>query len=435
MTQQKTAGLRALVAGIGVAAAACSALSGCSAPASPSSSDPNAPVTLTAAIQSQDSGKKYYSELFDQIHQMHPNITIQIVEYPSDQLGTVTTTQLAAGNGPDIIYGSPGTGNTNALGLYAKKGYLLDLASQPWATASIPESSKPLFYSGDALFGLPVDTVAVPLTVNKTAYDKLGLTIPKTYSDLLANCTKARDAGTALINIPGAFPANAAFSALEIAASRVYSENPNWDQDRASGKTTFEGTKGWIDTFRVIQEMYKKGCMQDGAEGAGGPQIFQSVASGQTLGMFGPSAVSSGLMAADAKNSYTFTAFPGDSESQTYVFASPSDAFAINAKTKHKDAALQVLEAMTTKEVRDSFAQNAGNVSLESTLNGAATTDTFKEISSLITDPKKSGPLPSFSWPNGNVYSKLGSGVQGLLTGQVTPEDLAKQLDAAWAGK
>lgn len=432
MKQQFTPKRRVLM-GVGLGAVSVLALAGCSGGGGATETD--GPVTLSVAIQGQDSGKKYYTELFDQLEEMLPDVSFNITEYPSDQLGTVLSTQFAANNAPDIVYGSPGTGNSNSLGLYADKGFLLDLSDQDWATASIPESSTSLFTNGDEQFAIPLDTVVVPLTINKTAYDKAGLTIPTTYDEFLANCAGARDAGAALVNIPGTFPANAAFSALEIAATRVYQENPDWNTDRADGTTTFADTPGWIETFEDVQEMYESGCMQDGAEGAGGPQIFPSVASGETLGMFGPSAVSSGLIAADSNNTYLFTAFPPVEASDAYVFASPSDAFGINANTKYPEVAKQVLEAMTDADVRNEFAAAAGNVSLESTLNGAATAPEFAEISDLLTDQAKSGPLPSFSWPNGNVYAKLGEGVQGLMTGQVTPEALAQAMDAAWDGQ
>ncbi|KAA9160739.1 extracellular solute-binding protein [Amycolatopsis acidicola] len=429
MNLQSLARARRAAIAIGLTVASVFALAGCG------SDDADGKVQLTIAIQSQDGGSDYYTKLVDAVQKLHPDVKLKTVEYPSDQLGTVLTTQLQAGNAPDIIYGSPGTGNTNSLGLYAGKGYLVDLADKPWATSSIPDSSKSLFYSGNKLFAIPLDTVVVPLTVNKTALGKAGLAIPDTYDEFLASCGAARSAKTAMLNVAGAFPANAGFVGLEIAASRVYAQNPAWNDDRAAGKTTFAGTPGWIRTFQVIRQMYENDCMQSGAEGAGGPQIFQSVASGRTLGMFGPSAVAASLQTADSKNTYQFTAFPPDTAGQEYVFASPSDAFAVNAGSKHKEQAISVLQDFSTVDIRNQFANWAGNVSLETTLHGAQVPAAFSEISALLTNPAKSGPLPSFSWPNGNVYQKLGEGVQGLMTGQVSPEELAKQLDSAWDGR
>ena len=40
--------------------------------------------------------------------------------------------------------------------------------------------------------------------------------------------------------------------------------------------------------------------------------------------------------------------------------------------------------------------------------------------------------LPNASWPNPDVYDALGAGVQGLLTGQKTVDQVLEEMDAAW---
>ena len=40
--------------------------------------------------------------------------------------------------------------------------------------------------------------------------------------------------------------------------------------------------------------------------------------------------------------------------------------------------------------------------------------------------------LPNAAWPNAGVYDALGTGVQGLLTGQKTVEQVLDDMDAAW---
>ena len=40
--------------------------------------------------------------------------------------------------------------------------------------------------------------------------------------------------------------------------------------------------------------------------------------------------------------------------------------------------------------------------------------------------------LPNATWPNPAVYDALGVGVQGLLTGQKTVDQVLEEMDAAW---
>ena len=41
--------------------------------------------------------------------------------------------------------------------------------------------------------------------------------------------------------------------------------------------------------------------------------------------------------------------------------------------------------------------------------------------------------FPTIDWPNGKVYTDLGNGVQGLLTGQTTVKQVLQQMDSDWA--
>jgi raffinose/stachyose/melibiose transport system substrate-binding protein len=40
--------------------------------------------------------------------------------------------------------------------------------------------------------------------------------------------------------------------------------------------------------------------------------------------------------------------------------------------------------------------------------------------------------FPSIEWSNGKVSTDLGSGVQGILTGQKTVDQVLQQLDTDW---
>jgi len=39
---------------------------------------------------------------------------------------------------------------------------------------------------------------------------------------------------------------------------------------------------------------------------------------------------------------------------------------------------------------------------------------------------------PAIEWANGKIYTDLGTGVQGLLTGQTTAQQVLQQMDSDW---
>ena len=53
----------------------------------------------------------------------NPNITVDLVETPTDSYAQVLRTQLQAGNAPDVFYGQPGAGNPNAILPSGEAGY------------------------------------------------------------------------------------------------------------------------------------------------------------------------------------------------------------------------------------------------------------------------------------------------------------------------
>ena len=55
----------------------------------------------------------------------------------------------------------------------------------------------------------------------------------------------------------------------------------------------------------------------------------------------------------------------------------------------------------------------------------------YEPIGDLLDSGSFTG-LPNATWPNPAVYDALGVGVQGLLTGQKTVDQVLEEMDAAW---
>ena len=65
--------------------------------------------------------------------------------------------------------------------------------------------------------------------------------------------------------------------------------DPDWNQKRADGKTTFAKTQGWHDALQTVVDLNKNGCFQDGAAGAGFDALTNGATSGKLYGFFAPS--------------------------------------------------------------------------------------------------------------------------------------------------
>jgi multiple sugar transport system substrate-binding protein len=91
---------RSLTAVLSVAVAASMALTGCSS-SDDSSSDPNAPITLSLAGWSLATTPEFKT-LADGFHAANPNITVELKEYDASNYDTQMIADLAAKKAPDI---------------------------------------------------------------------------------------------------------------------------------------------------------------------------------------------------------------------------------------------------------------------------------------------------------------------------------------------
>jgi raffinose/stachyose/melibiose transport system substrate-binding protein len=55
----------------------------------------------------------------------------------------------------------------------------------------------------------------------------------------------------------------------------------------------------------------------------------------------------------------------------------------------------------------------------------------YAGVSSYLT-AKKTYALPNQGWGSSGVYSAMGTGIQGLYTGQTTTEKILASMDSKW---
>ena len=109
---------------------------------------------------------------------------------------TKQTIELTSSNTPDIFYSWEGG---RALEII-KAGFSADLSEYfkkyGWDRSLNPASGALATFGGKQQF-VPTETCASVVWHRKDLYEKLGLTVPKTWDELMANAAKAKAAGIA----------------------------------------------------------------------------------------------------------------------------------------------------------------------------------------------------------------------------------------------
>lgn len=406
------------------------ALSACSGGDSASAPvvEETGPVEITLATPAYTGGNNPYLALMDAFKAENPNVTVKLVESPADQHGQTMRTQLQAGNAPDLFYVTAGRGNNQSFTALAEAGYLHDLTDQKWAADAIPESAKNLYYDDDKIFAVPADLSPITQLQNTGVLKELGLEQATTLDEVVEQCKAARAAGKSLFAVAGTSGANVGLQAMQLAAGIVYAKDPQWDAKREKKETTFADSD-WKKVLEQIVEFKEAGCYQDGAAGAGFDQLFPSVAQGKVAAVFAPAGAVAALRAQVKDGSFDVAVIPGETAEDSRLIASPGNALAVNEAGKHKGTALKFLEFLAQPANQDALAKANGNVSITAAVSGTVPSQ-FPTLEPFFSEPdKKIVTQPNYLWPNSGVYDSLGTGVQGLLTGQATPDQVLKTMD------
>jgi raffinose/stachyose/melibiose transport system substrate-binding protein len=159
-------------------------------------------VTITMLANTLD--QTAWQVLIANFERAYPNVTVSATYIPGSTLGQLETTELGAGNAPDLLPTNLGCGTTTSICELAKNGQLAPMLKVPWAKRS---RSLPLVTSlskqGGALLAFEPGVTFAGMFTNDDLFRKLGLKVPQTFSQLLAVCRKATADGTVAVFVPG----------------------------------------------------------------------------------------------------------------------------------------------------------------------------------------------------------------------------------------
>ncbi|WP_173921639.1 ABC transporter substrate-binding protein [Agromyces sp. Marseille-P2726] len=405
-------------------------LAGCSGGAAEDSgsTDGASAGGFTLMVAQANDADDFYAQMVD-AYTAETGAEIEVIPYPSDAYNTQVTTQFQAGNAADVAILSPGTGQPISVITLAEAGFLEPLDDT--SAGVIPEGTESLYEVDGEIYGQPTALTPVGLIWNAAAGAEAGVDeYPATYDDLLAACTDARAGGKSFTVLAGAIPFNTGLFAQLVSATRVYEETPDWNEQRAAGDVTFADS-GWKQTLEDVVAMNEGGCFQDGAAGGTFDAITAGIGGGTSLTAAVPGSAATSIGEA-AGIDLTVQAFPPADGQGDFTLASANYAWAINAAADDdaKAAAQDFLDWVAEPEQAQKYADLSGAVPITG-VSADTLLPEYEPIGALLESGAFTG-LPNSTWPNPAVYDALGVGVQGLLTGQKTVDQVLADMDAAW---
>lgn len=427
MAQHRHTAAMKVIGALAVPTIAALALTGCSSSAGSTSSSIGS-KEFSLSFATSNTIESPFQKLAEDYMKSHSDVKITFNPQPNDSYDQTLRTQLQAGNASDVVVTSPGSGTGRSILPLAEAGFLEPLDDA--AKELLPEGSGSTFGHDGKVYGQATEITVAALVSNETAAEAAG-GFPADFSSLQEQCKALESSGKSLFALAGAAPPNTGLMAMSLAASRVYAEDPKWNDKRAAKETTFAGSDGWKSALQAVNTLKDAGCFQKGAAGGGFDAITKGLAGGTSVSGFIPAPSWKQLESAAGGAKFAVRALPAESSSKSYVFASANYAFSINAASKNKDAAKAFLDWAAEPEQTKAFAEIDGALPVTGLDKYDFGSGAYKNVGDLIKDGKY-GPLPNIQWPNSAVYDALATGVQGIITGQKSPDQVLQAMDAAW---
>ncbi len=299
-------------------------------------------------FQSKSEAVGTVDQLISDFEASHPGITVEQNNTP-DAL-TVLQTRLAKGDVPDVI-------GVNVSNLYdvVQAGILKDLSGTEAAEAVTDHGALDYVATAgqtDEQLALPWATNAQVVLYNKDVYADLGLSVPTTWDEFLANAQAVQDAG----QNPFYFTWKDSWTAKLVLNSIAGNLQPADFLDQLQdGTATFADSDAYQETADKLIQL--KAFAQDDPFGKGYDDGNAAFADGQAaMYVQGIWAIPE-ITAVNPDVSIGAFVMPvTDDADDTKILSGPDSVIGIAQDSEHADAAQEFVDYLFSKEGQETFA-------------------------------------------------------------------------------
>jgi len=426
-----------------VALAACGAPSTATSPAKPA--DLTTPKeksgTLTMVTKFADPKyAPYFVDVTKAYEAANPGVKIQLEQVGDQPYKDKIRVLSASKKLPDIYFSWAG----DFANKFVRANLAADLSSvvgpdTEWGKTFAPAALK-AFQNEGKYYGVPIDLDAKYMAYNKKAFEKAGIANPPdSLETLLADCGKLKSAGYTRIALGNQYGWPAIHYMTQLNAYAVTPDTLSKDYNPATGAFT---DPGYVKALEQFQSIVKE-CATPQANGLSHEAAQANFLNGKAAMHYLESLeflalTSKGGASKELADNWEFFRLPASSSSpgDTKALTGAPDGFMVNAQSKNAALAVDFLKFMTN-------AQNAQKLTADigwlSPVQGSATdTNSFPQLQGALADMGKASQFAIWldTVTNADVANAYLSGVEGLINGASTPEDVIKGVqDAAEKAK
>ncbi len=390
------------------------------------------PVTLTVAMNIIDTstGDAIRAQFDDFTARYGHKIELETLSANADEAENVMLTRAATGNLPDVFLVTVGA----KMKEMDPANNMYDISGESWLKENVNESFTDIVTDKEsgAIYGVPVYTSNVAgVFYNKPAYEELGLEIPKTWDEFIANCAAIR-ANSDKDPVVAAYN-NAAGCQILYLSQYFYVKNnaPTFAQDYTERKTTLAENADFMRGLEKLYELNEKGYLNSDPLSTSFEDSGIMLAEGSAVHTFCRTNIMATIETSNPDKMEDIGFFPlPDVDTQGVAMWMPA-AWTINKNIDESklDAALQLLEYLTTKDATDAYTSVIAPTGAFM-LNNIALPD---NVSTAVKEAQawaEKASTPVMEYYCDIKGANLATILSMVGTGQYTPEEAVAEIEA-----
>lgn len=368
---------------------------------------------------SESSRAAYLKYLEEQL----PGIKIKFEFVSLDDFNNVLNAQLKEGKGPDIIEVG---GETKLL---ASSGYLLDLTEQSFVK-KYAHSGLSAYITNDKIYATPLQSWYEGIFYNRKIFADNGISVPKTLDQFIAVHKDLMDKGIKPQTMGAQSWEPMMKQSIGVVNNEFYSDPANKDFDIGFNEGKAFLADSWLAAVTAWSKVIEEGCLTPDMLDLTYDQALSEFASGgAAMWESGPWAINDIIrINPDIEKDLGMFPIPGLSEGEGWLVGGPGSALAINAKSKHIEQALTVLDMTATPEAQKALIKDTAGSSF---LVGVSVDlgDIYSDCQGAFQAGNVYAPWVTV-WEFGNaIVEEYGKSLKEVLAGTKTIEQALKDAD------
>ena len=306
-------------------------------------------VTITYLADNQPSTVASAEALIEAFEAANPDINVELETRPPGGEGdNIVKTRLATGQGADVMSYNSGS----LFQALNPSEVFVDLTDEPWQ-ANVVDSFKSVVTATDGrIYGGPHGTaMGGGILYNKPIYEELGLSVPKTWAEFMANNEKIKEAGkVGVIQTLGTTWTSQLFVLGDF--YNVLAQVPDFATEYTAGTAKYASTPAAMRGFQNQADVLAAGFLNEDYQAATFEEGVVKVATGEgahyPMLTFAISSINE--LAPENIGDVGFFAIPGDDAAKNGLTVWMPNGYYIPKTSQNIDAAKKFVAFLESPE-------------------------------------------------------------------------------------